>query len=281
MFSELLAFKELVSSLYNWLRGRGASSEKGANGETIGERFIRLFKSHGVHHNQIPKFFGHNISLADLQDNDRLLDKLTDKTLQDAADLFSVRREWLDGASDKVYKAHYCYKMPERFVNLINTLKQRSEIIHGRFFIAPESKGWQSCQLVIEECVGNIGDKQVFRYHFLDDEMDFHYWRCRCYFVFFIAYAREQGVYINASLITKRDFVQFFEDHRNIPKLDEHSGGMSSMGQRIDVEQLIYDTDYLTEGLRGLAIDKTLALNLWDELTDSYLKENIRPLTID
>ena len=50
---------------------------------SIADRFLLLFESHGIHRNQIPRFFGHDLTLADLQNSDSLLPKLTERVLSE------------------------------------------------------------------------------------------------------------------------------------------------------------------------------------------------------
>jgi len=60
---------------------------------TVSSRFVQLFEEHGVHRNQIPRFFGNGLTLADIETNTKLLPKLTPEFLQAAADLFAIRIE--------------------------------------------------------------------------------------------------------------------------------------------------------------------------------------------
>lgn len=61
--------------------------------DSVAMRFVQLFEAHGVHRNQIPRFFGHELTLVQVKDDESLLQALTEEMLTDAADLFAVRRE--------------------------------------------------------------------------------------------------------------------------------------------------------------------------------------------
>lgn len=85
---------------YRWLRKKlDTRKEKLTDGdnsikESVAERFVKLFESHGVYRNQIPEFFGHELTIADVQTEESLLTKLTPSLLQSAADLFQINAEW-------------------------------------------------------------------------------------------------------------------------------------------------------------------------------------------
>ena len=63
--------------------------------DSVSTRFIQLFEAHGVYRNQIPEFFEHDLSIADMQSDEVLIEKLTPQLLNDAADLFQINTEWL------------------------------------------------------------------------------------------------------------------------------------------------------------------------------------------
>ena len=77
-------------------------AKKPPESELVAARFIQLFEAHGVHRNQIPRFFGHGLTLIDLKDNASLLLKLNEEMLEGVCQLFAVRREWLDGAEKQI-----------------------------------------------------------------------------------------------------------------------------------------------------------------------------------
>ena len=101
---------EKLGKLWNWARGR-----TNVPAETVVTRFARLFESHGVHRNQIPRFIGHSLTLKDVQDDASLLAKLDEPLLEAACEMFAVRREWLDGAEKQAHPDHDFYKHPEDF----------------------------------------------------------------------------------------------------------------------------------------------------------------------
>lgn len=80
--------------------------------ETLSGRSIRLFESHGVHRNQIPRFFGHGLQFKDVQDDAALLPCLTDTHLADACELFGVQRQWLERGEGSAHVRSHFYVQP-------------------------------------------------------------------------------------------------------------------------------------------------------------------------
>lgn len=115
-----MVFSEINSALSLWGKlkelYRSWKHPKAPPAESVTARFVRLFETHGVHRNQIPRFFGHNLTLKDVQDDASLIAKLDEEMLADACTRFAVRREWLDGSEKKVHPEHDFYKHPEEFV---------------------------------------------------------------------------------------------------------------------------------------------------------------------
>ena len=67
VFDEIESAINILEKLKKWYTSRKSG------GETVSARFIRLFESHGVHRNQIPRFFDHGLTLKDVQDDNSLL----------------------------------------------------------------------------------------------------------------------------------------------------------------------------------------------------------------
>lgn len=94
---------------------RFMTASKAAQGPAlVAKRFIQLFDDHGVQLTQIPHFLP-QVGLDALSSVEKLLPALTSPILDQTAGLFGIRREWLDGVSDTIYKCRHCYKAPVRF----------------------------------------------------------------------------------------------------------------------------------------------------------------------
>jgi len=166
--------------------------------ESVATRFFRLFESHGVHRNQIPRFFGFNLTIADVKDDETLLPKLSEEMLDAACEMFAVRREWLDGAESQIHPEHDFYKYPETFKKFLEklTAKNPDEQIVG-VLIVPEEDDWDADALIIlQETIGYIGDKPIYRFH-LCNNWRFSYWKARSYLTACIAIAWKRNNYIH------------------------------------------------------------------------------------
>tara|TARA_R110001599_G_scaffold64023_4_gene179602 strand:- start:289500 stop:290378 length:879 start_codon:yes stop_codon:yes gene_type:complete len=173
--------------------------------DTLPIRFIRLFESHGVHRNQISRFFGHGLTLADVQTDASLLAKLNDSMLDDACRLFGVRREWLDGADDQIYQQHHFYKYPKDFIDFIASLKFNNPEgqFEGMVFAPDTDVGDDEAVLIIRESVGFIEDRTIYRFYICDTWV-FVYWKCRAYLTACIAIAWKNSIYVQGRYIPRK-----------------------------------------------------------------------------
>jgi len=206
MLGEFLTTLNIVDKLSKyWKQLRGARD--GASAETIPARFVRLFESHGVHRNQIPRFVGHGLTLKDMQDDDSLLAKLDEALLEAVCEKFAVRREWLDGAEEQVHPYHDFYKRPEKFASFIEGLKSKNKSAYfDGWVIAPKNAGFgDNALIIIQEPIGEVGEKPIYRYH-LCNNWNFRYWKARAYLAACVALAWKNnmglmGVYRSAKEI--------------------------------------------------------------------------------
>lgn len=180
--------------------------------ESIATRFVRLFESHGVYRNQIPRFFGHSLSVQDVQDDASLVAKLDETILEAACKRFAVRREWLDGAESQIHPDHDFYKHPEGFADFLVELKTANP--DGELsgvLIAPIDQGWQaSALLILQETVGAVGEKPIYRYHLCNNWV-FSYWKARAYLTACIAIAWKRGVYVHGLRIHTKEIEKLAE----------------------------------------------------------------------
>ncbi|MDD5383658.1 MAG: hypothetical protein PHG89_02100 [Gallionella sp.] len=166
--------------------------------ETVSARFIRLFEAHGVHRNQIPRFFDYGLILKDVQSDESLLAKLDENMLTAACTRFAVRREWLDGAESQAHPYHDFYKYPKEFLRFLDALKVNNPEGHMEgVLIAPNERVWDAgALLILQETIGHIGDKPIFRHHLCNNWI-FSYWKARTYLTACVAIAWKRKVYIH------------------------------------------------------------------------------------
>lgn len=121
IFGELNEFLSFLESLVKYFKYVfKKSSLPDCEQNTVASRFVKLFEKHGVHRNQIPRFFDHGLTLADAADDEKLLIKLTPETLHAAAELFTVRLEWLEGVDNKISTSPMIFiNLPESMPSLL------------------------------------------------------------------------------------------------------------------------------------------------------------------
>ena len=204
VFSEILAGLSILDWLkkaWMWVHRKWVPPP-----ETLEGRFVRLFESHGVHRNQIPGFMGHGLTVMDVQDDAALLAKLDEPLLDEACKRFAVRREWLDGVEKQVHYDHDFYKRPEMFAEFLDGLVRENpegEII-GVLLVPEEQESEVHSLLIIQETVGLIGEKPIYRYH-LCNNWPFSYWKARAYLTACVAIAWKRSRYIHGARMPAKE----------------------------------------------------------------------------
>ena len=149
----------------------------------VAQRFIQIFDEHGVRPTQITRFLP-EITLGKLTDSKALLEALTPEVLDKVADLFKIRREWLDGSGNQIYDGRWCYKRPEIFLNDIARLDMNATLWPVIAICKDDKLDFrknrdQPITLVLVEKITTIGEKEIDRYHIYQDDMSWDYWKCR------------------------------------------------------------------------------------------------------
>lgn len=153
---------------------------------------------------QIPRFFGHGLTVKDVQDDQSLLGKLDEPLLEAACERFGVRREWLNGAEPQVYSCHDFYKHPERvqpFLTKLRESKPEGEL--DGTLIAPEGNKGEALVL-LSELIAWVGDKPIYRYHLCSGWL-FDYWKSRAYLTALVAVCWKNGVYIRGTYLPEKE----------------------------------------------------------------------------
>lgn len=194
IFSEINAFASLVEKASKIIKRYTKSSIE--RNVFVSSRFIELFEAHGVHRNQIPRAFGHNLTLADVQSDSHLLANLNEEILEDACSLFNIQRAWLDGADKQVYPTYDFYNNPNGFKEFIEKLTPDSEHkISGVLLTPREGDNERTALLLIQQIIGYIEDRPYYRYYLLDN-WQFSYWKSRAYLTSCIAHCWARKVHI-------------------------------------------------------------------------------------
>lgn len=267
MLGEIAAALSIIGSTYFFLRFLWKNfHKKFPNPNTVATRFVQIFEAHGVHRNQIPRFFGHGLTLAQVKDDEVLLLALTEEMLIDTAKLFAVRREWLDGASGQIYELRHFYKEPERFAQFIDAIAKRSNYIGGQLFVEePRPKNrYADSLLVLEEGIGSVGDKTIHRFH-LCEFHSFSYWKTRAYLTACIAYAWGRKCYIHGGQLETKRISPLLEGEAFI-EVCKFGGGIDRQGCGWEPDYMALDPEVYLKNVDEGYLGKILALEKWLDL---------------
>lgn len=169
--------------------------------ESVQARFVRLFAAHGVHRNQIPRFFGHGLELADFRDEAALGERLNAEHLSKASELFGVRLEWLESGWGPAQERLDFYKQPRSFWDWLSEVSTRARDRHAflrSLLLLP--KGGSSdieAVLLVAEPIAAFNDEWVERIHWVAGGPP-DYWRCRGYLASYVAAADNFNVMLRA-----------------------------------------------------------------------------------
>lgn len=250
--------------------------------DSIAKRFFELFEAHGVHRNQIPKFLadtrGKTLTLADVSDEQRLLESLDDELLDTACELFAVRRAWLDGASDQIYDTHCFYKNTAEFSGFIEQLNGRSDSVGGMLYVSKPKKRWllpeqrseSMALLVLEEKVGEVIEgeqsKGIYRFHLCSDWV-YNYWKCRAYITSCVAVAWSKSVCIQGHYVQPEDIEKRSEGNQFM-LLSDIEGLSRISGDRFYPDDMALCPEKYLEDVDEGEFGKQAALGKWLELAE-------------
>jgi hypothetical protein len=243
--------------------------------ETIATRFIALFESHGVHRNQIPEFFDHDLDIPSCASDDELLKNLTPKIITDAAKLFGINKDWLEGSSTEIYDIPDFYKHPEEFESyLIELLKKTDANKLSAYALTANKKStneFNDSLFVIAESISELNQREIYKYHLLGN-WAIYYWKSRAYYTACCALLYKYGLSV-AGKVVERDWLSEVCEGTKLLEYDftDRYGSISfsSVGSWIVSDFVEMPNNYLkdldTEG--GHATP--LALELWLSLSES------------
>ena len=270
----------VVGGLYkafSWFRARTNKSTENTGEKSegfIASRFIQLFESHGVHRNQIPEFFGHELTLADVQTEERLIEKLSPSTLSEAAKLFQINSEWLSHGKGEIFPQHHFYKHPGDFGRFIDELRadNTEKDIEGYVLtVRPPYSHENDTLILLKEEIGSLGNRTIHRYHFCTGWI-FSYWKCCADIACCIAQAQMRnlylvGKYVDAGWITSvSDGMRLPEYDFEIGEIDFPRTGYWSADQFVDMPE-----DFIKPLNRNDGYSVESAINRWLEYHEKGL----------
>ncbi|WP_140913600.1 hypothetical protein [Methylomonas koyamae] len=237
--------------------------------DSIANRFVLLFEKHGIHRNQIPRFFGHGLTLADVSDDDKLLNKLDTEILNAASELFAVRLEWLEGVDGIIYKTHDFYKKPEAYrAFLANIAADRERLIFAELVWSNDARCQEDALLILKEPITEHGNQSVERYH-LCSNWSSKYWKSRADLAACIAMTEKQPHVFLKGNKTAGDITDFSQGKRFVTDLDElpyayqRDWLFRKRYQPWEPDQWLYDPDAYLEGIDEGDFGKAAALSNW------------------
>jgi hypothetical protein len=196
MLDQIDAALSLVDRFQRWRERQKTPIE-----ESVQARFVRLFAAHGVHRNQIPRFFGQGLELADVRDDATLAGRLTTEHLSKASELFGVRLEWLESGTSPAQERLNFYKQPRRFWDWISAVSTRAQqkhtVLRGLLLLPKGGTSDMEAVLLIAEPIATFNDEWIERIHWVPAGPP-GYWRCRGYMASYVAAADQCNTMLRA-----------------------------------------------------------------------------------
>ena len=97
------------------------------------QRFVEIYKAHGIQRTQIPRFLGEQsgLTLVDVSTDEKLLHALNENLLQTTCDRFGIQREWLDGKDVPIYPYLWHDDNLSSYIDFLLELKEKGTAIQG------------------------------------------------------------------------------------------------------------------------------------------------------
>ncbi len=237
--------------------------------ETLSGRFVRLFEAHGVHRNQIPRFFGHGLQLKNVQDDAALIQCLTDEHLAGACEMFGVQRQWLERGEGHAHARRQFYIQALAFGRFIDGLQAIGKAVPGAKPTATLFGVWDRQShvegtLMVSEPIGRLDDEVIYRYHYVDIG-PLRYWKARVSTAALMAQVLSRELWLRGrncdgkqlGLILTKDLVG----------VQEH-GLLMTGSRRVELEDWLLKPDALLEGMdpERNRFGSISALELWLQL---------------
>lgn len=254
--------------------GGRSSAEASRPVVTVAERFLEVFRAHGVESSQIPRLLP-QVTLADLQTPDRLLAVLNPATLDQAAGLFGIRVEWLEGRDDEIYPCLVTGKEPQILLRHLAAIlpSHRDDLDFPlRVLTSAERLCWKRDELqelvpVLVEPIATLGESTVCRYHVYCDGFTWDHEPARVELkaIARIAY-KALGKPIPLYLVTRQELEEVMERRRfprdfvERPRLTNPS--LEDYAESVEVSVVAKEWEELPEVLRYIDSHRLLDIEL-------------------
>ncbi|WP_404360401.1 hypothetical protein [Methylotuvimicrobium sp. KM1] len=278
----MFGLSDVNAALSIWDRiKKGAADEQAIKApDTVASRFVRLFEKHGIHRNQIPRFFDHGLTLDSISSDEKLIAQLSPEILQAAAELFAIRLEWLEGADDQLYSTQSFYQSPEGYGEFLKGLKSKGDHrLLVKLVLTDYGYRDHDALLVIEEEIASLGDESIVRYY-LCGGWSHQYYKCRADLAACIAMTLNQGVYIRGSwkqgpIDAFCEGKGFISDLYSLPYACRRDWLLRKRYTKADwhPDHWIYDPENYLDGVDEGDFGKKSALEIWLHYFDKGLLE--------
>lgn len=156
----------------------------------LAERFLGVFEAHGIHLNEIPRCIPENfgISLVELANKDKLIEKLTPNLIDWMCSTFSIRRDWLEANGSYIYDTENYYKNEYSLLRLLKNLKEEHydsfKVIAFKSVKELDCNGErpQGVNLLLVVPAFKVDDRLIVKYIPTSTQWDWGYWRSRYQF---------------------------------------------------------------------------------------------------
>lgn len=248
MLDQIEAFFSLTERFKRFL----AKRKEAAPAETLAGRFFRLFEAHGVHRNQILRFFGHGLQLKDVQSEAALLQCLTDAHLADACALFGVQRQWLErGEGSAHQRMGQFYGNPLAFGTYLDemlaarTCLQEYPVTAQLWGVLLPNREVDAT-LRLAEPIGLLNDEVIYRYRHVDCG-PLGYWKARVSTAALVAQALRHALWITGRVCDdKKPRHQTYESDL---WANEEVDALLGASRRMDVVGWLLEPEALLEGV--------------------------------
>lgn len=266
MLDQVEAFFSLLD---RFKRFRGVRSQPPVP-EALAGRFFRLFAAHGVHRNQIPRFFGHGLQLKDVQDEAALLPCLTDTHVADACQLFGVERQWLERGEGNAQPRHHFYLQPVAFGHFLDATlaackaMPRAEVTATLFGVL-DGRSEVESTLVVSEPIGFLNDEVIYRYH-LVDAGPLGYWKARVSTAAMVAQAMRHATWVSGRSCDAK-LLEELTDQKDLVGMEECER-LTHGSRRFEVDDWLLEPMALLDGVdpERNRFGTLSALGLWLKL---------------
>jgi hypothetical protein len=171
-----------LRQIWKTLTGKGEASSI----HVVSDRFRFVFQAHGVEVAQIPRLIT-SINLDDLSTPERLLAVLTPEIIDQTAQLFGIRTQWLEGVDDQIYEYLGTCKEPQELLGHIARLpyppgEKRHfplRVLTTTKRLSNRSDSHQILTPILLAPIAELGDELIYRYHVYRDGFDWSYYPCR------------------------------------------------------------------------------------------------------